>query len=154
VIADELRSVATELRPPVLDDLGLAAAIEFVAEKETSGALAIDVELQDLSGLTAATRPPSGVELAVFRIAQEAISNAVRHAHAGTVRVTGTVGPDRIDLEIVDDGQGLNEGEARSAARRGRLGLASMRRRAEAIDADLSVVGSSTGTIVRVRWQR
>ena len=151
-VADQLRGMATELRPPVLDDLGLAAAIEFVAEKEASDTISIVVDLDDRAGLDAASRPPAAVELALFRIAQEAIANAIRHAQPATIRVTGLVSPSRVELDITDDGRGLLDKEVRGAARRGRLGLASIRRRAQAIDAEVTIEGSGSGTRVHVRW--
>ena len=151
-VAEQLRGMATELRPPVLDDLGLVAAIEFIAERDATDAIGISVHVADETGLVAASRPPAPVELAIFRIAQEAITNAVRHARAGSIKVSGTVAPTRIDLEIADDGRGLVDAEMRSAARRGRLGLASIRRRAEAIEADVTIKGTDRGTRIKVRW--
>jgi len=153
VVADQLRSVATDLRPPVLDDLGLAAALGFLAEKSTSTEAPVVAMVISKAGLDPASRPPSAAELAVFRIAQEAVSNALRHADAHEVRIEGRIEPDLIHLAIVDDGVGLRSEVIRAAGRRGRLGLASMRRRAEAIEAELSVDGSSHGTTVRIVWQ-
>jgi signal transduction histidine kinase len=151
-VAQQLRTMATELRPPVLDDLGLAAAIEFVAEMATSEETRVIVDLENLAGLDAATRPPTTVELAAFRIGQEAITNAMRHANATTIRVTGSVSPTCVDFEVADDGRGIADDAAVSAARRGRLGLASIRRRAQAIDADVTIEGSTGGTTVHLRW--
>ena len=152
-VAQQLRGMATELRPPVLDDLGVVPAIEFVAEAASAGACPVTVAVEDGCGLEPGERPPANVELAAFRIAQEAVANAVRHAHATAIRVTGRVSPVAIELEIADDGRGLAPDAASSAARRGRLGLASMRRRAQAVDADLSIEGSAGGTRVRLRWR-
>jgi signal transduction histidine kinase len=152
-VAQQLRGMATELRPPVLDDLGVVPAIEFVAEAASAGACPVTVAVEDGCGLEPGERPPANVELAAFRIAQEAIANAVRHAGAAAIRVTGRVSPVAIELEIADDGRGLAPDAASSAARRGRLGLASMRRRAQAVDADLSIEGSAGGTRVRLRWR-
>jgi signal transduction histidine kinase len=106
----------------------------------------------DATGFGADRRPPAEVELAMFRIASEAVGNAVRHSGGSEVRVRATVTPDRVELAISDDGAGIATGAARDAARRKRLGLASMRRRAEAIDAELSI-DSTRGTTIRVVWQ-
>jgi signal transduction histidine kinase len=152
-VADQLRSVATELRPPVLDDLGVAAAIEFLAEKATSASTVVVARVTDESALSMATRPPADVELATFRIVQEAISNALRHAEATEIRVAGIVGPRRIELEVLDNGRGLVDDEVRAAARQGRLGLASIRRRAQAIDAEVTIERSAPGTRVWLRWE-
>jgi signal transduction histidine kinase len=153
-VASELRAVTTDLRPPVLDDLGLGAAIDFIAEQRAESGPPVRVEIRDRTGIEAARRPPPAVELAVFRIVQEAVANAARHAAAAAISVRGVVEPDRIDLMVRDDGVGLPRDAERAAARLGRLGLASMRRRAQSIDADLSIHGSGQGTTVHLDWQR
>jgi signal transduction histidine kinase len=151
-VAGHLRNVATELRPPVLDDLGLPAALDYLAEETTTAALPVRAEVVDDTGFGAEHRPPADVELAMYRIAAEAVENAIRHSGGTTVALRATVAPDRIELSIADDGAGLRDGAGRDAAKRKRLGLASMRRRAQAIDAELSIDGSR-GTRVRVMWQ-
>jgi two-component system sensor histidine kinase DegS len=152
-LAGHLRNVATELRPPVLDDLGLPAALDYLAEETTTSALPVTTELVDDTGFGTERRPPTDVELAMFRIASEAVGNAVRHSGGSEVKVHAAVAPDRVELVVTDDGAGLATEAARGASRRKRLGLASMRRRAEAIDAELSIDGSARGTTVRVVWQ-
>jgi signal transduction histidine kinase len=152
-LAGHLRNVATELRPPVLDDLGLPAAIDYLAEESTTPAMAVLADVVDDTGFGADRRPPSDVELAMFRIASEAVGNAVRHSGGSEVRVHASVAPDRVEIVVDDDGGGLRAGAAREATKRKRLGLASMRRRAQAIDAELSINGSPKGTQVRVVWQ-
>jgi signal transduction histidine kinase len=152
-LAGHLRNVATELRPPVLDDLGLPAAIDYLAEETTSEAIPVIAQLVDDTGFGADRRPPAEVELAMFRIASEAVGNAVRHSGGSEVHVRAAVAPDRVELVVTDDGAGLDRQAAREATKRKRLGIASMRRRAQAIDAELSIDGSSRGTEVRVVWQ-
>jgi signal transduction histidine kinase len=152
-LASHLRNVATELRPPVLDDLGLPAAIDFLAEETTSAAIPVTAEVVDDTGFGPDRRPPSAVELAVFRIASEAVGNAVRHSGGNEVTIRAAVAPDRVELVVADDGAGLDDRSAREASKQKRLGLASMRRRAQAIDAELSIDGSARGTRVRVVWQ-
>jgi signal transduction histidine kinase len=151
-VADQLRSVATELHPPVLDDLGLAPSIEFIAARQP-----VDVQVAvDVPGgleYAASGRPPVDVELAVFRIVQEALANAVQHASCTEISIEGSVAAGQIDLRIVDDGVGFSDREMSRAMRDGRLGLVSMRRRAEAIDADLDIEARpGVGTTVSVRW--
>jgi signal transduction histidine kinase len=152
-LASHLRNVATELRPPVLDDLGLPAAIDYLAEETTSTAIPVTAEVVDDTGFGPDRRPPSAVELAVFRIASEAVGNAVRHSGGNEVTIRAAVAPDRVELVVADDGTGLDAKSAREASKLKRLGLASMRRRAQAIDAELSIDGSAHGTQVRVVWQ-
>jgi signal transduction histidine kinase len=153
-VAEQLRGVATELRPPVLDDLGLAPALEFLAEAASTDEVAVVAEVEDLTSLDVGGRPPAAVELAIFRVAQEAVANALRHAQASEISLAGEVAAGRVVLTVTDDGRGLDEAEARAAGRRGRLGLASIRRRAEAIDAEVDISGSREGTRVAVRWTR
>jgi signal transduction histidine kinase len=153
LVAEQLRGMATELRPPVLDDLGLAAAVEFLGDAVGIGGVDVAVDVRDEAGLEAASRPPSDVELAIFRIVQEAMGNAARHAAAARVVVHGYVTREQIELSVEDDGRGIANDAAHEALRRGRLGLASMRRRAEAIDADLSIGRLEPGTRVSVRWR-
>jgi signal transduction histidine kinase len=152
-LAGHLRNVATELRPPVLDDLGLPAALDYLAEESTSEALPVSADIDDQTGFGSERRPPADVELAMFRIASEAVGNAVRHSGGSRVRIRGSVAPGRVELTVADDGAGLAANAAQDAAKRKRMGLASMRRRAQAIDAELSIDGSPTGTQVRVAWQ-
>lgn len=152
-LAGHLRNVAMELRPPVLDDLGLPAALEYLAEEAATAALPVTADVVDNTGFALDRRPPTDVELAMFRIASEAVGNAIRHSGGSAVHVRATVAPDRVELEVSDDGSGLASDAARDAAKRKRLGLVSMRRRAEAIDAELSIEGSKDGTTVRVAWQ-
>jgi signal transduction histidine kinase len=152
-LAGHLRNVATELRPPVLDDLGLPAALDYLAEESTTEALPVVAEVVDDTGFGAGRRPPAEVELAMFRIASEAVLNAVHHSGGSAVQIAAEVAPDRVEVVIADDGAGLEPDAGRQAAKRKRLGLASMRRRAQAIDAELSIDGSTRGTQVRAVWQ-
>jgi signal transduction histidine kinase len=152
-LAGHLRNVATELRPPVLDDLGLPAALDFLAEETTTPSLPVRAEVVDDTGFGAERRPPGEVELAVYRIASEAVLNAIRHSGGANVQIRADVAPDRVELVVADDGAGVASNAARLAAKQKRLGLASMRRRAQAIDAELSIDGSRRGTQVRVVWQ-
>jgi signal transduction histidine kinase len=153
-VVDEIREVAIDLRPPVLDDLGLAAGLDFLADETATSSVPVIVNLDDRTGLEAERRPPEDVELAIYRIAQEAVLNAVRHASPTSVLITGAVDPDAVDVRITDDGSGLTAARRRTASSRGRMGLASMRRRAQAIGAELSIDGGEGGTVVRVQWMR
>lgn len=156
-VAQQLRAVATDLRPPVLDDLGLAAAIKFLGDHAHAAGTAVPVQLaiENDAGIRMAQRPPPEVELALFRIVQEALSNAIRHSGARTVRVQGRVATDHVSLAVVDDGGGIPPGARLAAVQDGRLGLDSMHRRADAVGADIRVRSNAgAGTMVEVEWSR
>lgn len=152
-VADALRSFAIDLRPPMLDDLGLGAALDFLAEQTTSDGVPVLANLADSTGLEPSTRPPAAVETAMYRIAREAVTNALTHAQANTVRISADITKTAIELEVIDDGIGLDKRVTRGASGRGRLGLASMRRRAQAIGAEISIDGTPGGTHVTVTWR-
>jgi signal transduction histidine kinase len=111
------------------------------------------VDIDDRTGYTGAGRPPAPVELAVYRIVQEALNNAVRHAPGKHVWIGGIVSADLVDLTVADDGAGFSDARAEAALREGRIGLASMRQRAAGIDARLEIRRAEAGgAAVAVRW--
>ena len=150
-VASRLRTVATDLRPPVLDDLGLVPAIEDACRR--AAGIGADAAIANASGYGAEERPPAEVELAAFRIVQEALANAAKHAPGSRVVVSGSVAPDAITLAVADDGPGMPQSRAGEALAEGRLGLPSMRRRAEAIGGEISVESTLAGTTVRLSWR-
>lgn len=98
------RRIASELRPPLLDDLGLAAAIDHRAQRfqdETGVACTVDVEAPE------ALAPEQSLQL--FRIVQESLTNVARHAAASHVRIEGRVEGGRYRLAVIDDGRGMAE---------------------------------------------
>lgn len=95
----EIRRLVYDLRPPALDDLGLAGAIRQRAEQLGRGGPAISVDAADLPSL------PAAVEAAAYRIAVEALANAVRHAAATRVKVLIRA-DDRLHVQVLDDGRG------------------------------------------------
>jgi signal transduction histidine kinase len=146
-IADRLRDVCGDLRLPILDELGAGPALEWLVARvgEASGG---PVRLQR----TDVGRPPADVELAFFRIAQEALSNAVSHG-APPITVAYDATGDRAALSITDQGGGIPEGAAASAPRAGHYGLLNMRQRAEQIGASLAFERAPDGgTAVGLRW--
>lgn len=154
-VAAELRRLTSELHPPVLDDLGLAAAIQHLVDQaEPQAGVRLVAEIADHTGLARADRPSEEVELNLFRIVQEAVGNALQHADASNVRVAGEVSAQRVRLSVEDDGVGLGQRAADKALWAGHMGLPSMRRRAEAIGAELEIGASSAkGTRVAVDWE-
>lgn len=150
-VTGHLRDVAIDLRPPVLDDLGLPAALHELAEESSRNGPHVQATVEDETTFDRLDRPPPEVELAIYRIASEAVSNSLRHASASSIAISGTVRKDRVAIVISDDGQGSSE--LAKARRTGKhIGVSSMRRRAQAVDADLSIESSDAGTEVRAEW--
>jgi signal transduction histidine kinase len=124
----DVRRLVHGLRPPALDDLGLLGALQATAAGVSEGGPDVVVEgAGDIASL------PAALEVAVLRIAQEALVNAVRHAGASRIHVAVRAGGDVVELEVADDGHGLHAG--RTAG----VGLASMRERAAELGGSCSV---------------
>jgi signal transduction histidine kinase len=148
-VATRLRAICGDLRLPILDDLGLGPALDWLTER-----------FQSLAGgpvyLEAARdadRLPSNVELALFRVAQEALANAVKHG-APPIVVRYRSGGTWAELDVDDAGPGLDPGAAELAERAGHLGLLNMAQRAEAIQAELRIGRRpGGGTRVSVVWE-
>ena len=146
----ELRTLIFELRPPALEADGLIGALRKHAEL-LSRAHAVPVTVTDAR--PPGSRPPSAAgERELWRVAEEALSNALRHAEASAVTVTVSAEGDGAGgstvLSVVDDGIGFDPG-ARSIASR-RLGLVSMRERIESVGGSFEIVSApGNGTTVR-----
>lgn len=147
----QVRGVLAELRPPLLDELGLAAAIDNEIRQHHGSDDEARVELQACEPAQQ-QRWPADVEYAVFMIAREALLNALRHAGARAITVRLGGGGRHLALSVSDDGRGLAP-EAR-AGRPGHLGLVGMRERALAIGARLHIdAPPGHGTIVALTWE-
>jgi len=92
------------------------------------------------------------VELAAFRVVQEASANALAHSSGLNLRITGTISDDSIALDVRDDGRGFSPEHASAARRAGHFGLDSMRDRARAVGATTTVVSDPEGVTVSFRW--
>lgn len=127
-IAISLRAICTGLRPPTLDDLGLVASLEWLtsdvsARSDLSASLMVDG-----FGSVECTRLEANLEVALYRVAQEALANCVKHARASHVWVTLQREANMVRLRVIDDGQGWNS-LAESTDRGHHLGLLGMRER-------------------------
>ena len=123
----DIRRVVYALRPPALDDLGLISAINVQAAQYTTDRLAVQVDLpEQIPAL------PAAVEVAAYRIVQEALTNVVRHAQATTCVLSLAI-KDMVHLEIHDDGQGIAE------TRRAGVGLNAMHERAAELGGTCSI---------------
>lgn len=148
-IATKLRSVVGDLRLPILDDLGAGAALEWLVERvEPLAGGQVKLERSD------ETRPPANVELAVFRVAQEALTNAIRHGRPPIAIRYDVRSDGRVTLAIDDAGEGIGADAAEEAPREGHFGLVNMQQRAEQIGALLDVRRwPSGGTRVALEWR-
>ena len=118
----KLRDLIAELRPAALDDLGLGPAIESLAKRQAAiGGFAVDVAVD----LESERRLAPDTETAIYRIVQEALSNAVKHAAAEHVGLRVRQLSDRVQLAVDDDGRGFDPGGVRNG-----FGLTGMRERA------------------------
>ena len=144
-----MRELAQDLRPPLLDEFGLEASLRWYVEREAKRA-GLDFRL---ALAPFARRPPIAVETTCFRIAQEALTNVVRHAQARLVEVELSEANGTLLLTVRDDGQGFDVAAARRrAAQGGSQGLLSMQERVTLADGDLHIDSTpSRGTAIRAR---
>lgn len=139
-LLDDVRRLARSLRPEVLDELGLGPALTNLCDR-LSAQTGLDIELARNGEL-----PPLGqdVQLVIYRVTQESLTNVVRHAHAERAQVRLTVGDSHVDLEVADDGAGIPESAGEGNGIRG------MRERAVLIGGRLDVERGAEGGM-RVR---
>jgi signal transduction histidine kinase len=154
---DETRALSHDLRPTILDDVGLVAAIRWFAEEFT--------RTYDVPVLIEAEEPrqglypgaPSGtprlspeMEIALFRIAQEALTNAGKYAEASRVRLALWFDCDRVKLEIADNGKGFDLQSLSGPSRDGGLGLYGMRERVALLGGELQIeTAPGSGTRIK-----
>lgn len=140
-----LRRIASELRPPLLDAVGLAMALRvYIGELQERTGLAIRfIEESALPPLSPEQR------IAAYRICQESLTNVLRHSGASEATVSLSTEEDHVELQVKDNGQGFVPQEA--ASRRS-LGLLGMEERAELVDGELSIASDpGMGTAVTLR---
>jgi len=147
---EEVQALSRQLRPPMLDDLGLAAALRWLAE-DAGERLGVEVQVraESCGALSPEALPdeperlPGEVETALFRIAQESLTNAVRHGQAKRVRMLLSRHEASISLFVEDDGMGFESvketvSAANGAGRQG-VGLEGMRERAQLLGGTLTI---------------
>lgn len=148
-LIDDVRRLAWGMRPSILDDYGLDSALSRYAQ-EMSGQLGIEIDYQ-YSGAPGMDRLPPRIEVTLYRIAQEAITNLVRHASASRASIVLIRHRDEVTLVIEDNGTGFDVDSLQRSVSRG-LGLKGMQERA-ALLSGACVIESrhGQGTTVRVR---
>ena len=126
-----VRRFARNLRPSVLDDLGLLPALEWLASQASTPTR---LELQGTE-----RRLPAATELTLFRMVQEGLGNTDRHARAASAAIRVVFGEENITVTLIDDGVGFSPEQARAQAQAGHLGLTGMRERVLLAGGELSV---------------
>ncbi len=153
-LAERLREIVSDLRPPMLN-YGLEPAIRELAEnlvERDSESVQVDLDLKNDG-----TRYPPKTELHLFRITQEACENALRHAQARKIKISGTLYTQEIHLDLEDDGVGFEAGEnlqLDALLANKHFGLAGMIERAAIIGAEVRINSTpKTGTHIQVLWK-
>ena len=140
-ILREVRDLAIELRPPALDDLGVAAAIERYSEKfAIRHGLDIDFKTSGQQ-----TSVDGQIAVALYRIVQESLNNVVKHSGATAVSIDITFQPDQIIVIISDNGRGISDADVIRAQKENRLGLYGMRERVELLQGRFEIRQSPHG---------
>ena len=147
-LLENVRRFSRDLRPSILDDLGLIPAIEWVAAEMTRrGEASASVCVEGT-----ARRLPAESELVLFRIAQEALRNVEKHAGPCSANVEVNFNPEEVTLSIADNGKGFELQETGQLAQLGKLGLLGMQERAELLGAAFMIESHpGRGTRVQVR---
>jgi two-component system sensor histidine kinase UhpB len=141
---DAVRRIARELRPEALDDLGLGNALLTLCRRMARhSGVRVEPELDLPGGMPDL---PADTELVIYRVAQEALTNAIRHADAGQIKVSLRVADDHVTLRVRDDGRGIELPLAGDTS-----GISGMRERALLIGAQLNIRSNpGAGTEVRL----
>jgi PAS domain S-box-containing protein len=145
----ETRTISYLLHPPLLDEAGLGSAarwyVEGFAERSS---IKVNLDLPADLG-----RLPKDIEIALFRTMQEALTNVHRHSGGSMVDIRVSVVPERVRLEIEDDGKGIPDLRLRRLLEGGAetgVGIAGMRERVRELGGTLEIESDTTGTLVRV----
>lgn len=146
-VGTELRRFSRDLRPSLLDDLGLDAALRAEAVS-FEGRTSIRIRYSSRGESQALD---AQAQLAIFRVCQEALHNVERHAHASSVSVRLSVSAARAELVVEDDGVGVGTApDQAELVRQGKLGVVGMQERARLIDGTCTVRPGRKGTVVRL----
>jgi signal transduction histidine kinase len=147
-VEKQLRKLSHELRPTILEDLGLAPALESLAESvSTRAGLSIQIH-SSLSG-----RYAQKIETALYRVIQEALTNVTKHAHAKHVEIRVSRVMKHLECLVQDDGVGFDSRSVLACAARGGLGLIGIRERLNAVGGAMqidSVVSRGTKLLVKI----
>jgi PAS domain S-box-containing protein len=144
VLIADVRRICQGLYPAMLETLGLAAAMKHLRDTTQAGGIETQLVCKDrLRSL----RFDGDVEIALFRIAQEAVTNAIRHGQADRLQIALEYEADTLSLEVRNNGAGFDPDEVRH----GGLGLSSMKERAQAVGGELTISSRPGMTLISVR---
>jgi len=143
---DEVGRLARGLHPTVLDDHGLGVALSrYAAEYTKTHNISVDLTLNEIDSFSL----PSGVQIALYRILQEALTNAARHSGAKAVSIRFTGSAKSVEVEVIDDGCGFDAKAVAVSSHR--LGIQSMRERAAMLGGTVSFIHQRKGTKILVQ---
>jgi signal transduction histidine kinase len=145
VARDEMRSLLLDLQPDMLSQMALRDLLAQLI-KTLGGRSGIDMQFNS----NGSANLPASVQLGFYRIAQEALNNVVKHAHATRADVQLKMWGSEVSLSIADNGRGFDPNQLRA----GHLGQRIMQERAQSIGAALSIDTSKQGTEIRVHWKQ
>ncbi|RJP85097.1 MAG: PAS domain S-box protein [Desulfobacteraceae bacterium] len=149
---EEVRNIIKNMRPAILDDLGLKAAISWLCQEfeKTHEHIVVQKKLNLVDGEIF-----ESLKVVIFRILQEALNNVSKHSRASAVSVLLDQGPDNIDLQVYDNGIGFNVDETPEALPREKgIGLTSMEQRARLSGGTFSInAAPARGAVIRVTWK-
>jgi two-component system, NarL family, sensor histidine kinase DevS len=141
-----LRAIIADLRPSLLDDVGLHAALEALLDRRRDDGLTIDVEIRLPDEL--ADRPGAyrDLETTIYRLVQESLTNVVKHADARRVDVSVTAEDSAVVVQVSDNGQGFDTAESTAG-----FGVAGMRERVFLLGGTLTITSDEDGTRMEAR---
>ncbi|MBX3420036.1 MAG: sensor histidine kinase [Pirellulaceae bacterium] len=144
----EIKDLTQLIRPSLLDDLGLAAAMERVTTTvQRHHPIVVHFDAKQMEG----RRLDGNVETALFRIFQEAVNNAVKHSGASDLWIELSLTIGRVTLEIIDNGRGISRSASSSSTFTG-MGIVGMQERANQLGGKLTIVTGKQGTRVSVSF--
>ncbi len=150
-VIEEIRRIMNNLHPTILDDLGILPTIRWYCREFqcTYSAIRVEQKIDVLEG-----NVPKSLNLAIFRVLQEALNNVVKHSKADLIRICLTAENGSVQLRIEDNGQGFDLAEINSLENRPRgLGLGSMKERVDLSDGEFSIESHpGRGTAIQARW--
>lgn len=146
----DMREFARNLRPPVLDDFGFVPACEWLVDQTQKDGFAVNFSVSGEPGVLGRE-----IEIAAFRIVQEALANAVKHSGASLIEIELSFCEDNLQIIVKDNGKGFKPGSQGALARAGQMGLIGLYERAELLGADVKLDSKpGKGTILKVKIPR